>query len=336
MKKIALVLAILCLSSMAMASDSLLLSNDAWPPFIIEGEQQGTAEALVCQALERSGRSCSVQVNDWEDVLKGARSGAIDGIAAAWRNSERETFLLFSEPYLTNRIVPVIDANRPVEIKAVSDLAGLRVAMVTDYAYGDEIEAKATRFEVIKSKNAKQAIEAVRNGGANVALVDELVARDLLGDEISGVVATSTVLAFRSLHFAVSKQHPDAEQILADFHQAYELMLADGSVNEILNVDWLATDFGHAGSVKVVMRSGISLDDLSHPSNEGSVYALEKSEYQIMRDPNVDPSRVKYQVDGNSYSSLQIAINDVFGKNTACQHKEFSSEFDCTNLFKSK
>jgi polar amino acid transport system substrate-binding protein len=335
-KKITLVLISFCLATTAAASEPVLLANDAWPPFIVEGEQQGTAEKLVCAALQRAGRDCSVQVNDWDTVLEQARSGAIDGIAAAWRNPERETYLLFSEPYLTNRIVPVIDANRPVEIKTVSDLAGLRVAMVNDYAYGDEIEAKTSRFELIAAKNASQAIETVRSGKANVALVDELVARDLLADEVSGVVATSTVLAFRSLHFAVSKQNPEAEQIIADFQRAYQLMLADGSVNEILNVDWLATDFGHAGSVAVVMRSGMSLDDLSHPSKDGSVYALEKSEYQIMRDPDVDPSRVKYQVAGNSYSSLQSAINDVFGKNTACQHKEFSSEFDCTNLFKNR
>jgi hypothetical protein len=41
-------------------------------------------------------------------------------------------------------------------------------------------------------------------------------------------------------------------------------------------------------------------------------------------------------VEGKSYSSLQSALNTVFGKNTACQHKEFSSEFDCTNLFKKR
>lgn len=336
MKKITAIILALCLTSTVLASKPVLLSNDAWPPFIIEGEQQGTAEALVCQALERSGRPCTVRVDDWETVLQQARNGEIDGIAAAWRNPEREKFLLFSEPYLTNRIVPVIDANRPVEVKKVTDLAGLKVALVTDYAYGAEITNRTKKSQVIKARSSMHAIEAVRNGDANVALVDELVARDLLGDEISGMVATGTVLAFRSLHFAVSKQHPEAEQILADFHEAYEMMLADGTVNEILNVDWLATDFGHAGSVNVVLRSGTSLDDLTHPSADGSVYALEKSEYQILQDPNVDPSRVKYQVEGNSYSSLQMAINDVFGKSTACQHKEFSSEFDCTNLFKSR
>ena len=55
-----------------------------------------------------------------------------------------------------------------------------------------------------------------------------------------------------------------------------------------------------------------------------------------MRQRNLDSSRVKYQVDGNTYSSLQTALNEVFGENTVCEHKEYSSEFDCSNLFKKR
>jgi polar amino acid transport system substrate-binding protein len=322
------------LASAVQANESLVLSNDAWPPFILEGEERGTAEKLVCQALERSGWTCTVRVDDWEDVLEAAKSGTIDGIAAAWRNPDRETYLLFSEPYLTNRIVPVIDSNKPAIVETVSDLTGLRVALVADYAYGDEIEAMGAEFDAVKTKNTMEAILAVRDGRADLALVDELVARDVLErSETPGIRATDTVLAFRSLHFAVPHEHPRAEEIIADFHRAYELMLNEGAVNEILNIDWLATDFGHHGQIDLVMRSGVSLDELSNPTEEGSVYALERSEYQLMRQSDLDPARVNYQAGGNSHTSLQSALNSVFGKDV-CKHKEYSSEFDCTNLFK--
>jgi polar amino acid transport system substrate-binding protein len=164
LKKLTLVLITIFLFSQAEAKDPLMLSNDAWPPFIIKGSRQGTAEMLVCQALERSGWPCSVKVKDWENVLNEARIGAIDGIAAAWRNPDRETYLLFSEPYLTNRIVPVFNDKNPITVNSLEDLAGLRIAMVTDYAYGDEITAMASEFDVVKSKNSLHAIREVRNG----------------------------------------------------------------------------------------------------------------------------------------------------------------------------
>jgi polar amino acid transport system substrate-binding protein len=321
----------------AWAAGPVTLANDEWPPFILGDGQQGKAEKLVCEALERSGRACTVNVEDWEEVLNKARTGEIHGIAAAWRNPDRETYLLFSEPYLTNRIVPVVRPDFDAFIKSAADLRDLRVALVTDYAYGDEIAAAAASFETVPSRSSAEALAHVREGRANVALVDELVARDHLDvAQVNDLTALGTVLAFRSLHFAMSRQHPEAEEILADFHRAYEVMLSDGTVNDILEVDWLATDFGQPGNVSVVMRSGVSLDDLANPTEDGSMYALDQSEYEWMGQRNQDTSRIEYQVEGKSYSSLQSALNNVFGEQTVCEHQEYSSTFDCSNLFKSR
>jgi polar amino acid transport system substrate-binding protein len=279
----------------------ITLGNDEWPPFILEGESQGKAERLVCEALERAGHDCQLLVDDWEAVLDKARSGEIDGIAAAWRNPDRETFLLFSEPYLTNRIVPVVREAFGPKVDSASDLRGLRVALVTDYAYGDEISAGRLGFETVASRNSAEALQNVQKSKADVALVDELVARDALQSAGTGdLEVLNSVLAFRSLHFAVSRKHPQAQDIMDDFHRAYRLMLSDGTVNDILEVDWLATDFGQDGNVSVVMRSGVSLQDLDNPTEQGSMYALDESEYQWMRQRDVDYSRVQYQVDGKS------------------------------------
>ena len=327
----------LFLFSNAEAKEPLALSNDAWPPYIVEGDEQGTAESLVCQALERSGWQCAVKVDDWNNVLIEARDGAIDGIAAAWHDSDRESYLLFSRPYLSNRIVPVVKTENPVVIKSPGDLAGLRVALVKDYAYGDEIMAMLVNVEVIEAKNSNEALKHLSNGDADTALLDELVARnELEGPGMEGMNITDTVLAFRELHFAVSRQHPQALQIIDDFHRSYELMLADGTVNEILNVDWLATDFGQTGDLNLVMRSGVSLDDLSNPSNDSDVYALQKSEYQLKRQSDLDSSQVKFRADGESYSSLQTAMDSVFGKGAACKHKNYTSTLDCTDIFKKR
>lgn len=337
MKKIAIILAACTWISAVEAGDSLVLSNDAWPPFILEGTEQGTAEKLVCQALQLAGWSCEVKVQPWELVLEQARTGAIDGIAAAWRNEDREQYLLFSEPYLSNRIVPVVSGNSQLSIDSSTDLSGKRIAMVANYAYGDYIEALMSTFEVIEASNSLETMKLVHDGKADAALMDELVARDLLDHpSVSGMVISSTILAFRELHFAVSKQNPQAATIIEDFQRSYKHMLSNGTVNEILNVDWLATDFGQKGELNVVMRSGIRMDELSSPSDDGEVFALEASEYDLMRQRDIDPSRVSYQVDGKSYSTLQSALDDVFGKDTVCKHNNYTSSFDCTDLFKKR
>jgi ABC-type amino acid transport substrate-binding protein len=335
MKNILTSLLALSLHPAAQAVEPLVLGNAAWPPFILEGGEEGTAERLVCGALERAGWPCTVQTSDWEAVLDEARIGAIDGIAATWESPDLQNYLMFSEPYLTIRIVPVTSDRKPDAIQSVADLEGRRVAMVTGYAYGDEITAIAKKFETVQSKDSLSAMESVRDGAADVALLDLLVARAALDDSlVSGVILSNVVLATADLHFAVSRQNPDAAQIMGDFQRSFRAMLTDGTVNEILDIDWLATDFGHLGQTDLVLRSGANLDKLAHPSEEGSVYSLGSSDYQYEPQSTEDASRVNYQVEGKSHSSLQSALNSVFGTEIGCEHKEFSSEFDCTDLFK--
>lgn len=318
-------------------ADSITLGNDEWPPFILDGSVEGKSEQLVCQALQRAGHECRVDVQDWDDVLQAAKSGEIDGIAAVWRNPAREAYLLFSEPYLTNRIVPVLPRDAKLRIATPADLQGLRVALVENYAYGEDIERARADFQPVPTRNSAEALQEVSRGAADVALVDELVARTQLGGPGEhGLVASSDVLAFRSLHFAVSKAMPNATQLLDDFHRAYQMMLLDGAVNDILEVDWLATDFGQPGNMAVVMRSGVSLEDLDDPNASGGMYALDSAEYEWMskRSRSVDDSRVKYQVGGKSYSNLNTALTSAFGKDAVCKHNDYSSTFDCTDLFK--
>jgi len=337
MRNFLLALAAVFFLSDATAEQSLSLGNDAWPPFIIDGVEQGISEKLVCEALDRAGWRCEIRVQDWDRVLEETKKGSLDGIAAAWRTPEREKYLLFSNPYLTNRIVPLVAMDHPVEVHALGDLAGKRIAMVPDYAYGDAIEQARKSFSEVPVKGTAEAIAAVQSGRADIALIDELVARAHLESGSSvNVYLIDTVLAYRELHFAVSRQHPRAEEVISEFHRTYEMMLKDGAVNEALGVDWLATDLGDDGKLDLVLRKGVSFDDLENPSKKGTTYALEQSEYQMMSQPNVDYSQVNYQVDGKSHSSLQSALVEVFGKDVVCTHKEYSSEFDCSNLFKPK
>lgn len=321
----------------AMANQDLSLGNDSWPPFIIEGEEQGISEKLVCEALSRAGWTCHVAVKEWEQVLTEAKEGSVDGIAAAWKTPEREQYLLFSDPYMTNRIVPVVAMDGAIHVKTAGDLAGLKVAMVPDYAYGSEIEDALASFTQVPAKGSAAALKAVQDGTADLALVDELVVRTALeGDSYAGILALDAVLAYRELFFAVSRQHPQAEQIIADFHRTFELMLKDGAVNEALGVDWLATDLGNDGKMDLVLSKGISLDDLKDPAAKGSTYALEQSDYRMMKKSDLDLSNMNYQVDGKSHSSLQSALVDVFGKDVVCEHREYTSTLDCSKIFEKR
>lgn len=315
--------------SLAHAAERLTLGNEAWPPYIKESPEKGTAEALVCEALNRAGWDCSVELDDWENVLRRGSEGEIDGIAAAWRTPERERSFMFSNAYLTNRIVPAVTADSDIDIKNIDDLAGYRVAMNTAYAYGSEIEANRNKFEVVPVEGSGAGITALREGRADIALIDELVARDLFG-EATDIEVKDTVLTYRELHFAVSRKHPQASEIIDAFHRTFELMLQDGTVNRILNVQWLVTDLGNDGTLDLVLGGNASLEGLSDPLAGQSTYALGQSDHNRIRQEGLDTSELKFQVKGESHSNLSSALNSAFGENTSCRHVDWSSTFKCS------
>jgi ABC-type amino acid transport substrate-binding protein len=315
--------------SFAHAADKLILGNSVWPPYITESPDKGTAEALVCEALNRAGWDCSVELDDWQSVLRRSDEGDIDGIAAAWRTPEREQFLMFSNAYLTNRIVPVVSEGSDIDIKDINDLAGYRVAMNSAYAYGSEIEAYTKSFEVVTVEGTGATITALRDGRADIALIDELVAKDLFGDA-TDIEVKDTVLTYRELHFAVSREHPQAAEIIDGFHRTFELMLQDGTVNRILNVQWLVTDLGNDGKLDLVLGGNASLEGLSNPLAGESTYALGQTAHNNIRQEGLDTSQLKFQVKGESHSDLNAALNSAFGENTSCRHVDWSSTFKCS------
>ena len=322
--------ALVCFTSLAHAGDALELGNDSWPPFVLQGEEQGTSERLVCEALSRAGYGCSVYVEDWQTTLTQANAGVLDGIAALWRTPERETYLLYSRAYLTNRLVPVVKAGDTQPIRKIADLAGRRVALASGYAYGDEIEAARKTFQSVTVSGDAAAFIALRSARVNVALVDELVAREFVGSpEGEGFVIGDAVLAYRALFFAMSRKHPEAEAIVAAFNQSFELMLQDGTVNEILKVDWLATDLGQDGELDLVLRSGASLDSLSVPAQDGSTYALGQAEYQMMKRSGFDFDQASYTVDGVSHKSMDDAITTTYSKKKVCAYDQWKAAVVC-------
>src|SRR3954449_8831451 len=85
----------------------LALVSTAWPPFTNAPGQPRFALDLVEAALGRIGltaKTTIVSADEFSPSLLGAR---YDGSAAAWKDPERERALIFSQPYLENRLLLV-------------------------------------------------------------------------------------------------------------------------------------------------------------------------------------------------------------------------------------
>jgi len=281
--------------------ETVNLGNEPWPPYVLAGDDKGTAELIVCEALDRAGWGCDIKLDEWEKTLQQASAGELDGVAAIWHTPERAELLLYSRSYLTNRLVPVYSSGIELNIKEVENLTGLRVVTEVDVAYGEKIMAALQKLSVEQVRGVENTLRAVQSEKADVALVDELSARDLLDNpEFKDLQTGQTALAYRELYFAVSKKHPRGAEIITGFNESYQSMLKDGSVNRILDIDWVVTDLKFDGVPDFIHRGGETALDAG---SSGTVYPVGQKDYQMISQPGFSSSNANFQVNGAAQGS---------------------------------
>ena len=191
---------------------SLILVSTGWPPFTNPAGQPRLALDLVETALGRAGLAAETRFVPEEDFTRALLSGPFDGSAAAWRDTAREQALVFSQPYLENRLVLVARSGADVSARTLGQLPGKRVAIVGGYAYGDGIHLTAPVF--VRSRGEEHSLTLLLDGSVDYALIDDLVVHRLRHHHPQEVRTRlqigSTPLVRRELHLVVRRSRADA------------------------------------------------------------------------------------------------------------------------------
>jgi polar amino acid transport system substrate-binding protein len=268
-----LVAAMLATARFAAAqTQSLRLASTAWSPFTNAQGKPRLALDLVHTALQRLGITADTIIIEENRLTPALINGEFDGSAALWRDDDRERALIYSRPYLQNRLILVGRGGSDVSAKTLTDLAGKRLALVEGYAYGDKVkDPKGPTY--VPSRSEEDSLQKLLDGSADYTLMDELVVEYLVQnyakDARSKLAFGSVPLITRSLHFAVRRSLPDAQRIVDRFNAEMLAMVADHSYNRLLQLDWIQADVDGDGRPEWV-----PLDDRAGPNPPDHSYRL--------------------------------------------------------------
>jgi polar amino acid transport system substrate-binding protein len=235
----------------------LRLVSTAWPPFTNERGQPRLALDLVEAGLGRIGVESTTSIVDAERFTDSLMGASFDGSAAAWKDASRERTLLFSQPYLENRLILVARRGGDVSATTLGSLAGKRIAIVGGYSYGDAIGLSGATF--VRSRTEEDSLHLLLDGKVDYTLMDELVVEYIVSHHPeqarTKLQVGSTPLLKRSLHLAVKRTVPDAESIIQRFNAELRGMVADRTYHRQLNLDWIQADMDGDGIPEYVPRS---------------------------------------------------------------------------------
>jgi ABC-type amino acid transport substrate-binding protein len=233
----------------------LHLASTAWPPFTNPPGEPQFALDLVYEALKRIGVTAETAIIDEGRLTPSLLNGEFDGSAALWKDAEREQVLVYSEPYLENRLILVGRRGSDVSATRLAALKGKRIVLVGGYSYGDEVkDGSGPTF--VRSRSEEDSLAKLLANEADYTLMDELVVEYILrnfGEQARNRLQVgATPLVTRTLHFAVRRSRPGATGLISRFNGELRRMVADRTYHRLLHVDWIRADVDGDGRQELV------------------------------------------------------------------------------------
>jgi len=306
--------AILCLATVAALclgvsaqTNRLRLVSTVWPPFTNTTGQARFALDLVEAATSRFGLTATTELVEPATFTASLLTGPFNGSAAAWKDAARERVLLFSQPYLENRLILVGKKGADVSARVLGELRGKRIAIVEGYSYGDDVEKSGPTF--VRARSEEDSLQRMLQGAADYTLMDDLVVQYIVehyGEEArTKLQFGATPLITRQLHFAVRRNVPDAESIINRFNAQLRTMIADRTYHRLLHVDWIRADIDGDG-----VTENIPASDRTGPLEPQRTYTLvSASQAQLVTATQAPasstpkPTTQRFYVGGNIYES---------------------------------
>lgn len=205
-----------------------------------DGTFKGFDIDVATEVCKRLGLELKLQPIDWNSKEMELDNKNIDAIWNGYSVSdERKQKVLFSESYMNNRQVLVV--NRDSAYQAMADLAGKNVGVQAESSAVDALNAaaefKASVKVVTMDTNATLLMD-LENGGLDAVLMDEIAAEY----SITQLGATYRVLdeSLAGEEYAIGFRKADTE-LCGKVNKTLKAMAKDGTLEKISN-KWFGKD----------------------------------------------------------------------------------------------
>jgi len=223
----------LLLCNGASAQQTVKLLANTSPPYSDQNlPEQGLAMELVNHIFKRAGYSTEIKFDSWSRAMQGVDLGLYDALAAAWHTESRAQKFLYSDPYLSSRLVLVKLRADPRDYFILKHLAGRRLGIRSDYAYGIDF-GSIRNLKLVKENHAIQNLLDLLNGKVDLVIGDQrtlaMQINQYLGKQVQKFQVVDMQLPERARHVAASRAIAGEDKMITAFNRALAESLKDGS-----------------------------------------------------------------------------------------------------------
>jgi len=233
LRAVILVVSLVLSSSIVLAQETVRLIGNVSPPYIDKQlPEQGLALELVNHVFKRAGYSTEIKIDTWPRAMEGVELGIFDALASAWYTEERAKTFLFSDPYLSSKLVLVKSRSDQGDYFELAHLAGKRLGIRVDYAYGVDLDS-VPNLKLVEENHLIQNLLNLLNGSVDFVIGDQrtlaLQLHKYLDHQVHKFEVVDINLPVRKRHVAASRAIAGEDKMIAAFNAALAETLKDGS-----------------------------------------------------------------------------------------------------------
>lgn len=225
-------------SGTATADQKIRLMANTSPPYADANlPEQGLALELVNHIFSRTDYSPEISIERWSRAMEGVRVGLFDALATAWYTEERSVDFLFSDPYLDSKLVLVKRQSDRSRYRSLQDLAGKRLGVRVDYAYGVDFNS-VPQLKLVEENHLIQNLLNLLNGSVDLVIGDQrtmnLQLQEYLKDRVNQFEVVHLNLPVRQRHVAAGRDVAGHKEMISAFNKALTEVRKDGSYAAIV------------------------------------------------------------------------------------------------------
>ncbi len=219
------------------AAEPLALATGEFPPYsgaTLPG--YGISSQIVQLALREAGHDSVVVFLPWRRAAAMTAKGHYAGSYPWAKNAEREQLFLYSQPLHDDRIR--FFARLDSELDLAENWQG-RILCIPAGWDASQVQAQIDRYQLRleRPNDMDNCFRMLAAGRLDLTVLNEQVAQSMLqrlGDDQPAIVPVGAEVARDRTYFIVSRDYPQAEQLIAAFNNGLARLKADGRYARLL------------------------------------------------------------------------------------------------------
>jgi polar amino acid transport system substrate-binding protein len=214
----------------------LKLATLEWEPYIYSHSDQGCVAQIVKMAFANSEFEAKLSFFPWARAIRVAKSSDFAGYFPEYYSNKIAEKFYFSEPFLKTPLVFFKRKNDIINYSSLRDLEPYTIAVVRGYVNTVEFD-DATYLKKEMTTQDLQGFKMLMLGRVDLVVADEYVGYHILKNHLpesfDDIDIVEQPLEIKKLYLCISKQHPEAVQIMQAFNNGLLRMQSNGLLDDI-------------------------------------------------------------------------------------------------------